>query len=131
MALKTTTTESISNELNFIGKGTYVEGQIIAESNLRVDGKVKGQVKTKNMLTIGESGEIEGEVEAKDAIIGGIVRGKIKVENKLELESKAEVHGEIRTKILIIEQGAVFHGTSLMKEEAPGGTNRQQPEEKK
>lgn len=127
MAIKNNPQTNQSNELNFIGKGTYVEGQVIAESNLRVDGKIKGKVVTKNMLTVGASGEIDGEVEAKDAIIGGTIKGKIKAENRLELEAKAQVLGDIQTQILVIEQGAIFHGNSIMKE---GGSHAAQPSEK-
>lgn len=108
-----------SNEMNFIGKGTYVDGQIIAESNLRIDGRIKGKVVTKNLLTVGPSGEIDGEVEAKDAVIGGKVKGKIKVTQKLELEAKAKLMGDIDTKILIIDEGAIFHGNSVMGEKKP------------
>ncbi|GAB4173910.1 MAG: hypothetical protein Kow00108_08770 [Calditrichia bacterium] len=115
MAIKSLPHDSQSNELNFIGKGTYVEGQIVAESNLRIDGKVKGKVVTKNLLTIGANGEVDGEVEAKDAIVGGLVKGKVKISNKLELEAKAKVIGDVETQILVIEQGAVFHGNSIMQ----------------
>jgi cytoskeletal protein CcmA (bactofilin family) len=131
MALKAGQPMGSSNELNFIGKGTYVEGQIIAESNLRVDGKIKGKVVTKNMLTVGSSGEIDGEIEAKDAVIGGIIKGKIKVHNKLELEARAQVLGDIQTSTLVIEQGAIFHGNSVMKKEGPAIEKPKSTDEKK
>ncbi|MCK5074799.1 MAG: polymer-forming cytoskeletal protein [Calditrichia bacterium] len=116
MGFKSSETTVNSNEMNFFGKGTYVEGQIVAESNLRIDGKVKGKVITKNMLHVGPSGRIDGEIEAKDAVIGGKVKGKITISNKLELEAKAELIGDLNTKILIIDEGAVFRGNSIMGE---------------
>ena len=118
-----------SNEMNFIGKGTYVEGQIVAEGNLRISGKVKGKVVTKDLLTVSPSGEIDGEVEAKDAVIGGTIKGKVKVAQKLELEAKAKVMGDIDTKTLIIDEGAVFHGNSIMGESKPPVANPLQKNE--
>jgi len=119
MGFKGPETESSSNEMNFIGKGTYVEGQIVAEGNLRISGRVKGKVVTKDLLTVSPSGEIDGEVEAKDAVVGGTIKGKIKVMQKLELEAKAKVHGDIDTRVLIIDEGAIFHGNSVMGEKKP------------
>ena len=103
-----------STELNFLGSGTYVEGNIKTESSVRVDGTIKGKLICKNTLTVGVNGQIEGEIEAKNAIIGGKINGKIKVAEKLVLESKSALMGEIKASKIIIEEGAIFEGTSKM-----------------
>ena len=114
MAFKTTIAESGSTELNFIGKGTVINGEILTESSVRVDGKVKGKIICKNKLTIGETGEVEGEIEATNANVGGKINGKIYIKQKLILESKSSLIGELRASKLIIDEGAVFQGTSDM-----------------
>ena len=43
MALKSGGSEGVSAELNFIGKGTIVEGNVSTESSIRIDGKIKGE----------------------------------------------------------------------------------------
>ena len=63
--------------MNFIGKGTVITGDIKTNSNLRIDGKIVGQVVCENTLTIGEGGIIEGDIQANNAIIGGKIKGKI------------------------------------------------------
>jgi cytoskeletal protein CcmA (bactofilin family) len=103
-----------STELNFLGSGTYVEGIIKTESSVRVDGTIKGKLVCKNTLTVGINGQIEGDIEAKNAIIGGKINGKIKVAEKLVLESKSALMGEIKASKLIIDEGAIFEGTSKM-----------------
>ena len=103
-----------STELNFLGSGTIVEGTIRANSSVRVDGIVKGKLFCKNTLTVGVNGQIEGEIEAKNAIIGGKINGKTKVAEKLVLESKSALLGEIKASKLIIDEGAIFEGTSKM-----------------
>ncbi len=118
MAFKENIKENVSTELNFIGKGTIITGDIQTSSNLRVDGKVKGKVVCKNTLTIGEGGIIEGDIQANNAIIGGKINGKIVVNEKLELEAKSSLIGELKAKKLIIDEGAVFDGTSTMSGEA-------------
>ena len=114
MALKSNSTEVSSTELNFLGGGTIVEGTIRANNSVRIDGTLKGTLICKNTVTVGINGEIEGEVEAKNAIIGGKINGKIKVAEKLVLESKSTLVGELKASKLIIDDGAVFEGTSKM-----------------
>ncbi|MCD6377047.1 MAG: polymer-forming cytoskeletal protein [Caldisericaceae bacterium] len=106
--------ESSSSELNFIGKGTVVNGELHTESSLRVDGTVKGKIICKSTLTIGETGKIEGEIQATNAIVGGKIEGKIFVNQKLVLESKSSLIGELKASKLIIDEGAVFQGSSDM-----------------
>jgi cytoskeletal protein CcmA (bactofilin family) len=118
VAFKENIKENVSTELNFIGKGTIITGDIQTSSNLRVDGKVKGKVVCKNTLTIGEGGIIEGDIQANNAIIGGKINGKIVVNEKLELEARSSLIGELKAKKLIIDEGAVFDGTSTMSAEA-------------
>ena len=114
MAIKTNTTEASSTELNFLGGGTTIEGTVRANNSVRIDGTLKGTLICKNTLTVGINGEIEGDVEAKNAIIGGKINGKIKVAEKLVLESKSTLIGELKASKLIIDDGAVFEGTSKM-----------------
>jgi cytoskeletal protein CcmA (bactofilin family) len=121
LAIKDNVSEPSSTELNFLGNGTVVEGTIKTTNSVRVDGKLKGKLICKNTLTIGVNGSIEGEVEAKNAIIGGKVNGKIKVAEKLVLESKSVLIGDLKASKLLIDEGAVFEGTSDMGKKEPTG----------
>ena len=117
MASKTREMESDfkqSNELNFIGSGTYVEGSIEAKGSLRIDGRVKGAVKAADTLTIGAKGEVSGEVHARMAVVGGKVDGDIRVEEKLVLEANSVLVGNLKAKKLVIDDGAIFQGKSDM-----------------
>jgi cytoskeletal protein CcmA (bactofilin family) len=99
---------------NIISKGTSIEGKIISEYSIRIDGKLKGSLVCKNTLHIGEGGEIEGDVEAMNANISGKVKGKIVVKQKLVLESKSTLIGDLKASKLIIDEGAIFEGSSDM-----------------
>ena len=103
-----------TSELNFIGRGTIIDGNIKTESSIRVDGAIKGKLICKNTVTVGDGGRIEGDVQAVNAIIGGKIKGKIIVSEKLVLESKSSLVGELKAKKLIIDEGSVFEGTSDM-----------------
>ena len=104
-----------SGDLNtLIGKGSVLEGKITVSSNVRVDGKIKGDLKTNDSLVIGKQGEIEGEITAKNTVVGGKVIGKINAQGKVVLESNAIFKGEIKAARLVIDDGAVFDGQCTM-----------------
>ena len=131
---KVNSAESVSTELNFLGSGTKVEGTVRTDNSVRVDGTLKGKLICKNTLTVGINGSIQGEIEAKNAIIGGQINGKIKVAEKLVLEAKSKLIGELKASKLIIDEGAVFDGTSNMgiqEEQKSQVTAKPEPEIKK
>ena len=118
MALKGNSS-STNTELNFIGKGTHIEGKITTQSSIRIDGSIKGTLDCSSTVTIGESGKVDGDIKAQNAIIGGQVQGSVIVAEKLVLENKSSLIGELQAKKLIIDEGAVFDGTSAMGAQKP------------
>lgn len=114
MGLKSGTTDISAAELNIFGKGTVIEGDITAQSSIRIDGKLKGKLICRQTLTVGPGGVIEGELEAENAIVGGSVKGKLHVKQKLVLETGSSMTGEIRASKLIVDEGAIFDGMSSM-----------------
>ena len=100
-----------------IGKGATFDGLLEISGGLRVDGNLKGKVSSADIILIGPSGTVEADLEAKEAIVGGIVRGNIKAPDKVELQAKSQVEGDIVTYSLVVEQGAVFQGNCQMKKD--------------
>lgn len=108
-------TES-SSEINLIASGTVFEGKLKTPGSIRVDGKIVGDVSAVQNISIGGSGEIDGNITAKNVTIGGKIKGLVIAQEKLLLESKAVVHGDIRTAKLVIDEGAMFDGKCSMSE---------------
>ncbi len=98
-----------------IGKGSLFEGNLTVQHSLRIDGKVVGNIKSNDSIIIGKEGEVEGEIYVKNAIVGGKIKGKIVATGKVTLESTSEFIGELKAAKLVIDEGAVFDGTSQMK----------------
>lgn len=105
---------STPEKLNRIVEGTVIDGEIKSESNIRIDGHVKGHTTTKGRLVVGPNGIIEGEVICANADIEGQVNGKITVTELLSLKASAHLNGDILTKKLAIEPGAIFTGNCSM-----------------
>jgi cytoskeletal protein CcmA (bactofilin family) len=106
--------EEISNSSNTIGKGTLLEGNVETYGNIRIEGKVTGNVKSKSKVALGPSSFIQGNVIAQNADLEGEVKGRIEVAELLVLKATAVIHGDIVTGKLVVEPGALFNGTCKM-----------------
>ncbi len=106
--------EEISNSSNVIGKGTILEGNIETFGNIRIEGRINGNIKSKSKIVLGHSSHIDGNVTAQNADIEGSVKGKIEISEMLVLKASANVHGDISTGKLVVEPGAVFNGSCKM-----------------
>ena len=103
-----------SGTVNIIGAGTSIEGDVVSSGDIRIDGTLKGTVRTRGKLVVGPSGAIEGEVICQNADVSGSIRGKVNVAELLSLKATAKVNGEITTGKLAIEPGADFSGSCSM-----------------
>jgi cytoskeletal protein CcmA (bactofilin family) len=97
-----------------IGRGSVIEGKFTVQNSVRIDGKVRGPVEIGGLLILGSDGEIDGEVRARDAIIGGTIKNRILASGRVTLEPKSVVLGEVNTARLIIEEGATFEGKCVV-----------------
>lgn len=117
-AKKSQSTPSLNGSKGFssLGAGLIFEGNVFGAGDLLIDGTVKGDVRVGH-LTIGESGNIEGKVEAKSIEVRGRIVGSIQGRH-VHLQSTAYVEGDIAHDQLSIEIGAFFQGRCLQSRRA-------------
>ena len=106
--------QEISTSSNNIGKGTIVEGTIETFGNIRIEGKVIGDIKTKSKVVLGHSAYVEGNVLAQNADVEGELNGNIEISEILTLKASSVINGDIKTNKLIVESGAAFNGGCKM-----------------
>ena len=106
--------EELTSSSNNIGKGTTLDGNLEAYGNIRVEGRVLGNVKTKSKVALGHSSHVEGNILAQNAEVEGEVKGTLETTELLVLKSTAVVHGDIITNKLMVEAGAKFNGGCRM-----------------
>ena len=105
-----------SEEITIISNGVKLEGKITTSGSIRVDGVIRGDIISQSNVTVGETGEVNGQINAGVITIGGKVVGSINAKEKVVLESKANLKGDLLSKILVVEAGAKFDGKSSMGE---------------
>ena len=102
---------------NIIGEGSVLKGNLNTSGNVRLEGKVIGDLSSSSKVACGETSVVDGNVIAENAEIAGKVTGKVTVSELLILKSTASIHGDISTSNLIIESGANFNGAFTMGKE--------------
>jgi cytoskeletal protein CcmA (bactofilin family) len=103
-----------SDETTIISSGVRIEGKVTSTGNIRIDGEIQGDISSKSNVIVGESGTVNGQIDADSITIAGKVSGSLKAKDKINLETKANFEGDLSTKILIVEAGAKFEGESKM-----------------
>ncbi len=93
---------------SIIGTGLRINGDVISDGDLQIDGLIIGDVKSRT-LNLGESGEVNGAIVADQLQVGGKVVGQIKART-VNLSRTARVQGDILHETLSVEAGAFIEG---------------------
>ena len=106
-----------AEDLNgFLDEGTEFSGELRFRDVLRVDGRVKGRIVSDNTLIIGETGQVDAEIDCGVVSIRGRVGGQVHGRQRIELLSGCRVQATLVSPKLVIEDGAFFQGECRMGE---------------
>lgn len=93
-----------------------IVGNVRSSGDIQIEGTVEGDIRAQ-MLIVGETATVKGEVMAEDVVVHGRVVGRLRG-LKVRLSSSARVEGDIVHKTIAIESGAHFEG-SVQRQEDP------------
>lgn len=104
------------NELTaLLGRGTRFEGKLFFEGATRIDGIFRGEIRSEDVLVIGEGADVEGSIDVASVIIrGGNVHADIRARKSIELFVPARVRGSLHAPAVMLEKGVQFEGTCRM-----------------
>ena len=102
----------------FLGEGTSFKGTLTFEGTVRIDGRLEGEIFTKDTLVIGEGAQVNASIHAGVVVISGTVHGNITAERKIDIHASGRLFGNISTPSLVIEEGVVFEGGCTMGQSA-------------
>ncbi len=115
MATQFESPESVSTELTgVLEKSAQFEGTLAYSGCFHVNGTVNGKIITPDMLVVGETGKVHGEIRAGVVIIYGKVEATIEAKYRVEFKKPAVFRGEMSTPSLKVEEGVLFEGTNKM-----------------
>jgi cytoskeletal protein CcmA (bactofilin family) len=102
---------------SIIDQGCELEGRLTFAGTLILNGRFRGELFSSDTLLVGETGQVEAEVQVGIAIVSGQVTGNINARERVELRGSARIFGDIVTPVLVLEEGVVFDGRCKMKNE--------------
>lgn len=107
--MSTSYSDKDTGGINSLGNGSKIVGDISANSDIRLDGELEGNLKCTGKVIIGTKGQVKGEVECQNAVIEGTVNGILRVKELLHVKESARITGQISTNKLTVQAGAIFN----------------------
>jgi cytoskeletal protein CcmA (bactofilin family) len=71
----------------FLDEGSHFKGELTFEDTLRIDGKFEGTIRSKHALIIGDTGDVQADIDVGSVSIDGTVRGSVPAREKIEIPS--------------------------------------------
>ncbi len=106
------------SEVTVIGQAAKLEGTVVSAGSLRIDGQVKGQINADGDCQLTPQSQVDADIRAQNVSVAGRFRGNILVKGRAEITRGGRVDGNITCKSLVIEEGAIFQGQSVMDQPA-------------
>ena len=108
--------DEIEGGLTLVDEDITVVGEIVSEENIRLRGRVEGNVSTSGSVVIEPRGSVRGDITAENLIVEGSVEGKVTVARKFELRPTGRMRGDIRASVVAIAEDAFLQGRVLATE---------------
>ena len=106
-----------------IGRLTELHGDVHFSGGLHVDGKIKGKIiaddDKSTVLSVSETGQIEGDVRVSHVVLNGTIVGDVYAAQRITLSSKARVSGNVYYKVIEMVSGATVNGQLVYQGDTP------------
>jgi cytoskeletal protein CcmA (bactofilin family) len=106
---------STPNGATVIAQGTCIIGGINTKGTVNIDGKFEGVILEADVIAIGLTGEVIGDIKANNLIVNGLFDGKIDC-NIVQILENGKVIGDMQYNELIIEPNGKFEGRGIRKD---------------
>jgi len=110
-------------QLTIIAPGTEITGDITASGVVKVEGKIEGSIKSAAQVLVAKGGLVLGDINTREAVLGGQVRGTVHAEERVEVQATALIEGDIVTRRIQIAEGGQVNGSISMGSGSPEVVN--------
>jgi cytoskeletal protein CcmA (bactofilin family) len=102
-----------------INDGTEIEGKVSFTGTVLLNGRVRGEIVSNDVLVVGERGAVNASIRASVVEISGEVVGNISASERIELHANCRVYGDIEAPVVVIDEGALLEGQCRMTKGRP------------
>ena len=104
-----------------LGPTLKFKGELNADEDLLIQGKVEGTIRHTSSLTIGDGGHVKADVAAEYIVVEGRVEGDLNGSKCVKVRETAKIDGNIASPSVSLVEGATFNGQIDMNGEAQKG----------
>ena len=97
-----------------LAEDVYFKGSMKFKTSLMIKGKFEGDIESEGILLVGENADITASIKTNTLINKGKIKGNVQAEKSIVFCSTSNHSGDLHTSNLIIENGAIFNGVSVM-----------------
>ena len=97
-----------------LDQGAQINGKLNFNAPTRIEGRLRGEVRSNDLLEIAKSGVVHGSIWARHLVVAGEVRGQILGAERVEIQPGGRVTGLVEARVLIVVEGAFFEGDVRM-----------------
>lgn len=95
---------------SLIGAGTELSGRLTTASDLRVEGRICGEITVAGDLTVGAAARVDGPLRARSVTVAGTVLGPVHGEERVEIVRGGSVAGDVRSACVVLGEGSELDG---------------------
>ena len=101
---------------SIISNNLIINGDLVSKGNVEIEGEIKGNI-TADLISIRETGKVNGDIKAKTINIKGCFNGKA-IAEKINISEHAKLNGELEYVSLAVDYGANIN-CQLKRTETP------------
>lgn len=94
----------------YLGSDALFKGTLSFEGTVRIDGRFEGTVQTNDTLVVGETGDMQADIDVGILVCKGKLKGTVVASKKIEMHPASKITGNVKTPAMSIELGAVLDG---------------------
>lgn len=104
-----------------IDRESTVEGKVHSKKNLRVEGRVEGEIKCEGTLVVADGAVVQARVEAENVTVSGMIEGEVICRGHLHVLASGRIEGSATALQIAIDSGATYEGELHMIKPPAGG----------
>lgn len=103
---------------SILGPSLRFKGELQADEDLLIRGKVEGSIKHSQHLTVCRDGQVKADIEGQVIAVEGTVDGDLTATTSVAVMGGAKVTGDVCAPSVSIVEGANFNGSVIMGDSA-------------
>lgn len=103
--------DNARDKMSVLGPTLVFKGELSADEDLMLKGRVEGSINHTASLRIGEEGSVKGDIKAQYINVEGKVEGDMHGSSSVTVKDSADVKGNIYAPAVSLIEGARFNGS--------------------